>query len=90
MKFVQYIYIHDKIHSKVRTKKPTKYVVNFLHISEVSDIQLYIYTTKYTLSWNKKAYKIYRKFPIHIGNSVAALRMVTPGAESHGVTFHNV
>ena len=44
-----------EIQSKVGTKKPTKYIVNFRYISEVSIYRKYIYiSTKCTLSWNKK------------------------------------
>ena len=53
IKFVQY----DKIHSKVRTLKAYKIYRKF---------PIHIYTTKYTLSWNKNAYKISRKFLIYL------------------------
>ena len=60
--------LYEKIHFKLEQKMPINYIVNFQYISEVSDI----YTTKYTLSWNKKRLQIkseisniYRKFPIY-------------------------
>ena len=51
IKFVRYIFIYDKIHSKVGTKKLTKYIVNFRYISETS----YICMTNTLLSRSKKA-----------------------------------
>ena len=50
MTFILYI-LYDKIHSKLEQKKPTKHIVNFRYILEVSDI----YTTKYTLKLEQKS-----------------------------------
>ena len=33
--------MHDNLHSKLEQKKPTKYILNFWYISEVSDIYIY-------------------------------------------------
>ena len=60
--------LYEKIQFKLEQKMPINYIVNFQYISDVSDI----YTTKYTLSWNKKRLQIKseisnicRKFPIY-------------------------
>ena len=56
MKFVRYIYIYiyDNIHSKLEPKKACKLYRKFpIHIGNFR----YIYTTKYTLSWNKKRFQ---------------------------------
>ena len=50
MKFVRYIYIRQHT-LQIGTKKPTNYIVNFRYIYR--KFPIYIYTTKYTLSWNK-------------------------------------
>ena len=42
--FVRYIYLCNKIHSKLEQKKPAKYIVNFRYISEVYDIYLRLNT----------------------------------------------